>query len=68
MADDDQKGPEPPRVIDVHLHLFNTKLQGTDGIPKYVSQDATVEAAGAGGRVAQGDVRQRLAVLVDRSR
>lgn len=33
------------RVIDTHLHLFNTSLQGRDGVPRYLSQDATVEAA-----------------------
>jgi len=44
-APNSDKPFEPARVIDVHLHLFNTNLQGTDGIPKYIAQDATVEAA-----------------------
>jgi membrane dipeptidase len=33
------------RVIDTHLHLFDTALQGRSGVPRYLSQDATVEAA-----------------------
>src|SRR5262249_40052637 len=37
--------PKSYRVIDVHLHLFNTKLQGTRGIPKYIASDATVDTA-----------------------
>lgn len=44
-------GPQSPechrryRVVDAHVHLFNTELQGKDGIPNYVDADATVEAA-----------------------
>jgi predicted TIM-barrel fold metal-dependent hydrolase len=30
------------RVIDTHLHVFNSKLQGRNGIPKYMP-DSTVE-------------------------
>ncbi len=40
--------PNPPktyRIIDTHLHLFNTRLQGKNGVPKYIGVDATVEAA-----------------------
>ena len=37
--------PRAYRVIDTHLHLFNTRLQGKGGVPVYVGQDATVEAA-----------------------
>jgi membrane dipeptidase len=33
------------RVIDTHLHLFNTRLQGQKGVPVYMNLDATVEAA-----------------------
>lgn len=32
------------RVIDTHFHIFNSALQGTDGIPRYMP-DATVEHA-----------------------
>jgi membrane dipeptidase len=37
--------PKTYRVIDTHLHLFNTRLEGTKGIPRYIQKDATVEAA-----------------------
>jgi membrane dipeptidase len=33
------------RVIDTHLHLFNTRLEGKDGVPVYIKKDATAEAA-----------------------
>lgn len=33
------------RVIDTHLHLFNSRLGGTRGIPKLLSLDATIEGA-----------------------
>src|SRR5262245_39372562 len=36
---------KPIRVIDTHLHLFNTKLEGANGVPRYIGVDATVEAA-----------------------
>jgi predicted TIM-barrel fold metal-dependent hydrolase len=32
-------------VIDTHLHLFNSRLGGTRGIPKLLSLDATIEGA-----------------------
>jgi len=42
------------RVIDTHLHLFNSRLGGTRGIPKLLSPDATIEGAVAAMR--QGGV------------
>jgi membrane dipeptidase len=39
------KKPKSFRVIDTHLHLFNTKLEGKNGVPVYIRNDATVEAA-----------------------
>jgi membrane dipeptidase len=36
---------KPFRIIDTHLHLFNTNLEGKDGVPPYIKKDATVEAA-----------------------
>jgi membrane dipeptidase len=36
--------PRQYRVIDTHLHLFNTRLEGKDGVPAYIKKDATVEA------------------------
>ncbi len=48
--------PQIYRVIDTHLHVFNTALAGRDGVPDYIKQDATVEAALAAleqGRVAR---------------
>jgi membrane dipeptidase len=40
-----EKAPKSYRVIDTHLHLFNTNLEGTKDIPAYIKKDATVEAA-----------------------
>ena len=34
--------PPKPRVIDVHVHVFNSKIQGSNGIPRYYP-DSTVE-------------------------
>ena len=31
------------RVVDTHLHLFDTTLQGKNGVPNYTPQDATLE-------------------------
>ncbi len=42
-ATDDK--PKEYRIIDTHLHLFNTRLQGQKGVPQYLPMDATVEAA-----------------------
>jgi len=40
-----EKAPKTYRIIDTHLHLINTKLEGTKNIPAYIKKDATVEAA-----------------------
>ena len=39
---DPPKGPKQYRVIDTHLHLFNTRLEGTPGVPAYL--EASTEA------------------------
>lgn len=38
----EQKPSKRFRVIDVHFHTFNSRLQGQNGIPKYMP-DATIE-------------------------
>lgn len=39
-----ESGPKY-RVVDTHLHLFNTALEGTGGVPRYMTTPATVEDA-----------------------
>ena len=38
---DDESTAKRYRVIDTHFHLFNSTLQGKNGIPRWLTQDAT---------------------------
>jgi len=42
-----QHDEQPYRVVDTHFHLLNSRIMGTEGVPKigYLTLDATVEGA-----------------------
>src|SRR5262245_6149922 len=41
----DEDSSKPFRIVDTHLHTFNTALEGQGDVPRYIKIPATIEDA-----------------------